>query len=282
MSKFLLNLLVQISKALVYSKIKFYSKKNSPVTFGPAAAHFLFFSTSHFPPFPLGLGLSAGPAHPHGPTGRLLPPASEPSAHDVAGRPRAAPWSTLTTSTRRKIMASSILLQSPIKRRHFPSSITGNRRLQSGAIEAPSTPAIEGARPPPPRLRTIKARPALGEDSYTSNAPSLSPQRAVALSSRGSAAGETPLHCLPSRGNPAIELACPPFLSLAPWSELSGTGELPSAAMAAGPRWTGPTRSTDSWTWSTGFPLGKQFLEIPISGILHLGPSSFLISTGNP
>jgi hypothetical protein len=30
MSKFLLNLLVQISKALVYSKIKFYSEKNFP------------------------------------------------------------------------------------------------------------------------------------------------------------------------------------------------------------------------------------------------------------
>jgi hypothetical protein len=43
------------------------------------------------------------------------------------------------------------------RRRHFPYSINGNRRLQSGAIEAPSTPAIEGARPPPPRLRPMKA-----------------------------------------------------------------------------------------------------------------------------
>jgi hypothetical protein len=31
----------------------------------------------------------------------------------------------------------------------------------------------------------------------------------------------------------------------------------------------------NSWTWSTGFPLEKQFLEFPISGILHLGPSTF-------
>jgi hypothetical protein len=87
-------------------------------------------------------------------------------------------------------------------------------------------PAIEGARPPPPLLRPIKACLALGKDSHTSNAPSLSPQRALAIDllSRGSAAGETPLHRLPSRGNPAIELACLPFLSLAPWSELSGTG----------------------------------------------------------
>jgi hypothetical protein len=35
MSKFLRNLLLQISKALVYSKIKFYSKKNFSFTFGP-------------------------------------------------------------------------------------------------------------------------------------------------------------------------------------------------------------------------------------------------------
>jgi hypothetical protein len=29
--------------------------------------------------------------------------------------------------------------------------------------------------------------------------------------------------------------------------------ELSSAAMAAGPWWTGPARSTDAWTWSIGF-----------------------------
>jgi hypothetical protein len=56
MSKFLLNLLMQISKALVYSKIKFYLEKNfsrhfrSIRPFGPAMARFLFFSTGHFPP----------------------------------------------------------------------------------------------------------------------------------------------------------------------------------------------------------------------------------------
>jgi hypothetical protein len=50
MSKFLLNLPVQISKALVYTKIKFYSEKNFSVAFGPAAAHLLLFSTDIFPP----------------------------------------------------------------------------------------------------------------------------------------------------------------------------------------------------------------------------------------
>jgi hypothetical protein len=45
--------------------------------------------------------------------------------------------------------------------------------------------------------------------------------------------------------------------------------------------WCRP-RSTNSWTWSTGFPLEIQFLEIPISSILHLGPSTFSISTRSP
>jgi hypothetical protein len=123
-------------------------------------------------------------------------------------------------------MAALLLLHSPIKRRHSPSSIPGNRCLQSGGIEASSTPAIEGVRPPPPRLRPIKGRPTLSEDPHASNAPSLSPQRALATAHlrRGSATGETPLHRLPSRGNPVVEFTCPSFPSSAPWSELSGTG----------------------------------------------------------
>jgi hypothetical protein len=202
----------------------FYLKKNFFFTFGPidpAAAHF-FFSNWPLPLSPLGLGLSVGLA------GRLPPPlATEQSAQAAtAGRPHAAPWSAPTTSTGGKITDASLLLHSPIKRRHSLSSIPGNRRLQSGGIEASSTPGIEGTSPPPPRLRLIKGRPALGEDPHTSNAPSLSPQCALttALPSQGSAARETPLHRLLNRGNPVIELTCPSFPSPAPWSELSGTG----------------------------------------------------------
>jgi hypothetical protein len=69
MSKILLNLLLQISKALVYSKIKFlFGKKISftfsligPAASGPAAAH-LFFFNRLLPLSPLGLSLSVGPA----------------------------------------------------------------------------------------------------------------------------------------------------------------------------------------------------------------------------
>jgi hypothetical protein len=143
------------------------------------------------------------------------------------------------TSTGRKIMAASLLLHSPVKRRHFPSSIPGNRRLQSRGIEASSTSAIEGTGPPPPRLRPIKGRPALGEYSHTSNAPPLSPQRgpAIALQSRGSTACETPLHRLPNRGNPVIELACLSFPSPAPWLELSGTGAAGGRAPVSSRAW---------------------------------------------
>jgi hypothetical protein len=128
MSKFLLNLLVQISKALVYSKIKFYSeKKISPSL--PAYPAFsaqprpslFFFQPANFPSPPLGLGLPAGPAHPHGPIGHLLlPPTPEPSAPYAAGRPRAAPRVDPDTSTERKENDRINPLHSPITRHRFP------------------------------------------------------------------------------------------------------------------------------------------------------------------
>jgi hypothetical protein len=64
MSKFLLNLLVQISKALVYSKIQFLIRKDFFSTFGP-----------------------------HNPASRLLPPPAPEQSVQAAttGRPRAAP-----------------------------------------------------------------------------------------------------------------------------------------------------------------------------------------------
>jgi hypothetical protein len=136
MSKFLLNLLVQISKALVYSKIKFYSEKNLPRHFRPTRpfgpVFFFFFLPADFlSPPPLGLGLPAGPTHPHGPTGHLLPPPAPPGTHGAAvGRPRAASTVAPTPPQEEKKIAASIPIISPITRRHFPSSITGNQRLQ--------------------------------------------------------------------------------------------------------------------------------------------------------
>jgi hypothetical protein len=124
----------------------------------PRPTSFFFLSQPVAPPSPLGLVLLADPARPHGPADSLLPPpALEQSAQaTTAGRPRVAPWSAPTTSTRGKITAASLLLHSPIKRHHSLSSIPGNRRLQSGTLKllqrqplkAPGLPAS-----PPPYKR---------------------------------------------------------------------------------------------------------------------------------
>jgi hypothetical protein len=67
---------------------------------------------------------------------------------------------------------------------HFPSligTIPPSSILETDtfnpAIEAPSSWQLKALGPPPPRLRPIKADPALGEASHTPNAPSLSPCR---------------------------------------------------------------------------------------------------------
>jgi hypothetical protein len=134
MSKYLLNLLVQISKAMVYSKIKFYSKKNfsrhfRPIRpFRPSRGTFSFFSTGRFPSTPpMGLGLPAGPAQPatffllpHWSRARPAPPASL----------APPPGSTLTPPLEEKKTAASIPFIPPLLDAVSPSSIIGNRQLQ--------------------------------------------------------------------------------------------------------------------------------------------------------
>jgi hypothetical protein len=77
MSKFLLNLLIQISKAFVYSKIQILFRNNSSKlsahpAFRPSHSPFFFFLYNRpLPLFPLGFGLSAGPAGPR--AGGALP-----------------------------------------------------------------------------------------------------------------------------------------------------------------------------------------------------------------
>jgi hypothetical protein len=96
MSKFLLNLLVQNFKALVYSKIKFYSEKNFPRHFQPIRPFgpvFLSFLPANFPsPSHWASAFrSAQPTRTAQPVTFLLPPAPKPSAHGAAaGRPRTA------------------------------------------------------------------------------------------------------------------------------------------------------------------------------------------------
>jgi hypothetical protein len=81
MSKFLLNLLVQIFKAMLYSKIKFYSEKNFSVAFGPSGLSAQLQPTCFFqpaiPPLPTGprpIKRPSSPSRPSQPrTGGALP-----------------------------------------------------------------------------------------------------------------------------------------------------------------------------------------------------------------
>jgi hypothetical protein len=176
MSKFLLNLLVQISKALVYSKIKFYSEKNfSPShsairPFGPVS----FFLPADFSlPVPLALGLPTGPAHPHGPTGHL---SSSSRTEAKSARRRHRPASRrlhgrLDASTGREKWPHLFPLHfSPLIGAIPPSSIPKTGAFNP-AIEAPSSRQLKVLGPPPPRLRPIKVDPSHGEASQTFNAP---------------------------------------------------------------------------------------------------------------
>jgi hypothetical protein len=78
MSKFLLNLLLQISKALVYSKIKFLFGKDFFLHFRPNRPNgqpaqlrpTCFFFNRPLLLSPQGLSISAGPARPLGPADR--------------------------------------------------------------------------------------------------------------------------------------------------------------------------------------------------------------------
>jgi hypothetical protein len=133
MSKFLINLL-QISKALIYSKIKFYLENNFPHfgptgpaagrpirTFGPATTLF-FPSNRPSPPSPLGLSLSAGPAHLTAQPATfflLLHRSQMHKTRPPAGLASPA-RSTPTPSTGRKKTAASIPLHSPINQCHSP------------------------------------------------------------------------------------------------------------------------------------------------------------------
>jgi hypothetical protein len=136
MSKLVLNLLVQISKALIYSKIKFYSEKKFPATFGPAAAHFFlvnqpFFSPPHWASTsrPAQPTLTAQPATffflPHRSQARTTPPA------DLMSPPR----STLMPPSEEKKWPHQSPFIPPLIGAISPSSITGNWRLQPGPLK---------------------------------------------------------------------------------------------------------------------------------------------------
>jgi hypothetical protein len=133
MSKFLLNLLVQIFKASVYSKIQISFGNNSPQlsahpAFRPSRGPFFFSNRLIFPPLPTG---PRPPSQPRPPSRPNQPPSSSSSRTEAkhsaaAGRPRAA-------STGREKRPHIIPL-------HFPSLI--------GTIPPSSIPETSAFNPP--------------------------------------------------------------------------------------------------------------------------------------
>jgi hypothetical protein len=110
-----------------------FGKELSPsLSAHPAFRPSLFFTGRFSLPSPTGPQSPGQPRTPHDPTGHLLPPpAPTPGAHGAAtGRPRAASTVAPTPPPDGKKTTTSIPIISPITRRHFPPSITRNRRLQ--------------------------------------------------------------------------------------------------------------------------------------------------------
>jgi hypothetical protein len=146
MSKFLLNLLVQISKALVYSKIKFYSKKNFSVAFGQQRPIFFSFPPAS-PPSPLGLGLSASPSRPLGP----------------ADRAPVVPYRIAASHTERQLQPCRLC---PLRARltggpHLSSLTSGSKRAQPRRHRLLPLPA-------PPSTTPSRCRPSRYSPTITS------------------------------------------------------------------------------------------------------------------
>jgi hypothetical protein len=140
MSKFLLNLLVQISKALVYSKIKFYSEKNFPRHFRPIRPFgpVSFFYRTIFRPLPTGprpSGRPSPPAWPNQPRFFFLPHRSRARMAPPPAGLTPPPRSPRRLQRKRKMAASSPPSFPPINRCHSPP-------FQSWK-SAPSTPPLK-------------------------------------------------------------------------------------------------------------------------------------------
>jgi hypothetical protein len=173
------------SKAFVYSKIQILFRNNSPQLSAQPRPIPFFLSSNRpiFPPLPTGPrppGRPNPPSRPNRPSVIFfLPHRSQarsrrwPASHRLRGHP------DISTGREKRLHLFPIHFPSLIST--IPPSSIPETGAFNPAIETPSIRPLKALGPLPPRLRPIKADPALGEASHTSNAPSLSPQRAVAV-----------------------------------------------------------------------------------------------------
>jgi hypothetical protein len=263
MSKFLLNLLVQISKALVYSKIKFYSEKNFPHfwpnrpssqpahrTFGPATDHFSFPSRpAAFPPTrPRPLGRPSRPARQWRPT--QLPPSSRGSA---SSRAAFAPLRTRLTGGPHPSPLTSGSARVQSRRHRLPPLLPHSPAPHLGMPPEPLPPHHHSPLILPPLnlapafngVRAIKAAviPATPPRRSPQPLPSTlapitshpSPSSPLLLSRVGAPPHRAPRppprsldarlpHCRPRLGEPPTELPAFHSSSPAPWPAPLDTG----------------------------------------------------------
>jgi hypothetical protein len=148
-SKFLLNLLVQISKALAYSKIQFLSEKNFSSTFSPIGP------VASRPIRPFGPERPSRPSQPIGcPPFPFLPPSpSRRRRRLFLSRCCAAPLPRHgATPTDAPLLNSVACLYSVI---NLPQFTTCNRRLHGRPLKPPPVP-------PPPSDPYKRRRPSPG------------------------------------------------------------------------------------------------------------------------
>jgi hypothetical protein len=162
-------------------------------------------------------------------------------------------------------------------------------------MKVPITAVAHHSRPPPPPPDPIKGYRHSGGPPHPFTSPP--PPSIVPAPWLLGAKASSPVHHLLAvarasvSGPPIVPRRALPVATLAASHRglerpLGRAPTSPGRWPLWGPRWNHgpatPAWSTNSWTWSTGFPLEKQFLEIPIFGILPLGPSTFSISTRSP
>jgi hypothetical protein len=147
MTKFLLNLLVQISKAFIYSKIQFLFEKEFSSTFGPISP------VASWPirPFWPRVARQAESAHQAMPPFPFLPPSPCRQRHRRAmdAAPPSVPWSC---------------------NGHPPFT------LVTIAMKAPIAVTARHSRPPPPLSRPYKRVPALRWSTSPLHHASIPPQ----------------------------------------------------------------------------------------------------------
>jgi hypothetical protein len=268
MSKFLLNLLLQISK--ICQKFKFQTKFERilflelwPISnFWPSRGYLPSSPTGSLSPSPLGLSFPVDPARPASPLTAAQAPPDFLLPQDKADRvpPPAC------AAPRRSPPPSASKIAEALTPHHFPPPGRSPPEMaHNGAPLHRRLPSLVGrhrSSPRPYKRHLSTPPPSHRPDVLPLSFPPLLSSTVITAVAEPDAAGETPLHRLPTCGDPTVELAGPSFPSPAPWLELSGTGAAGARAPVCSYAQQCPPvqgglvapRSIALWTESTDFP----------------------------